>query len=132
LHSLSGCYDITSCSPSLAESPCVSASTDDQTVENQRRELEAVADRHGWQIVHTFADEGISGAKSRDKRPALDALLKGVAHLEFDLVAREIRFLIVVGLSRCRDAVERIAEHPLEAAIPDRPLTPEEVESIGR
>src|SRR5690242_7007395 len=62
-------------------------STDGQTVENQRRELEAVAERHGWQIVKTFADEGISGAKGRDKRPALDAMLKGVARREFDLVA---------------------------------------------
>jgi DNA invertase Pin-like site-specific DNA recombinase len=62
-------------------------STDGQTVENQRRELEAVAQRHGWQIVHAFADEGISGAKGRDKRPALDAMLKGVARREFDLVA---------------------------------------------
>jgi DNA invertase Pin-like site-specific DNA recombinase len=61
-------------------------STDGQTVENQRRELELVAERHGWQIVHTFADEGISGAKGRDKRPALDAMLKGVARREFDLV----------------------------------------------
>jgi DNA invertase Pin-like site-specific DNA recombinase len=62
-------------------------STDGQTVENQRRELEAVAQRHGWQIVHVFADEGISGAKGRDKRPALDAMLKCVARREFDLVA---------------------------------------------
>jgi DNA invertase Pin-like site-specific DNA recombinase len=62
-------------------------STDGQTVENQRRELEQVAERHGWQIVQTFADEGISGAKGRDKRPALDALIKGVARREFDLVA---------------------------------------------
>jgi DNA invertase Pin-like site-specific DNA recombinase len=62
-------------------------STDGQTVENQRRELEAVAQRHGWEVVQTFADEGISGAKGRDKRPALDAMLKGVARREFDLVA---------------------------------------------
>jgi DNA invertase Pin-like site-specific DNA recombinase len=62
-------------------------STDGQTVENQRRELEAVAERHGWQVVHVFADEGISGAKGRDKRPALDRMLKGVARREFDLVA---------------------------------------------
>jgi DNA invertase Pin-like site-specific DNA recombinase len=62
-------------------------STDGQTVENQRRELEALAQRHGWHVVHVFADEGISGAKGRDKRPALDAMLKGVARREFDLVA---------------------------------------------
>src|SRR5258707_6077727 len=62
-------------------------STDGQTVENQRRELKAAAKRHGWQVVETFADEGISGAKGRDKRPGLNKLLLGVARKDFDLVA---------------------------------------------
>jgi DNA invertase Pin-like site-specific DNA recombinase len=62
-------------------------STDDQTIENQRRELEAVAARHGWQIVTTFADEGVSGAKGRDKRPGFDKLCKGIARRDFDMVA---------------------------------------------
>src|SRR6266478_4978602 len=62
-------------------------STDGQTVENQRRELKAAAKRHGWQVVETFADEGISGAKGRDKRPGLDKLLQGVARKDFDLIA---------------------------------------------
>ena len=62
-------------------------STTGQTVENQRRELQAVAKRQGWSVVHVFKDAGISGAKGRDKRPGLDALLKGVARREFDIVA---------------------------------------------
>jgi DNA invertase Pin-like site-specific DNA recombinase len=62
-------------------------STDEQTVENQRRELEAVATRHGWHIVATFADEGVSGSKGRDKRPGFDKLCKGIARREFDMVA---------------------------------------------
>jgi DNA invertase Pin-like site-specific DNA recombinase len=37
--------------------------------------------------VAVFTDEGISGAKGRDQRPGYDALLKGVARREFDLVA---------------------------------------------
>jgi DNA invertase Pin-like site-specific DNA recombinase len=61
-------------------------STDDRTVENQRRELEAAAARHGWQIVATYSDEGISGAKGRDKRPGFDALCKAVARREIDMV----------------------------------------------
>ena len=61
-------------------------STDGQTVENQRRDLEAAAERHGWLVVATFADEGISGAKGRDMRPGLDALLKGASRREFDVV----------------------------------------------
>jgi DNA invertase Pin-like site-specific DNA recombinase len=62
-------------------------STDQQTVENQRRELEAVAQRMGWEIVEALADEGISGAKGRDKRPAFDKLMKMVARKEIDLIA---------------------------------------------
>jgi len=62
-------------------------STTGQTVENQRRELEAAAERHGWAVAQIFKDAGISGAKGRDKRPGLDSLLKGVARRDFDLVA---------------------------------------------
>src|SRR5579871_316560 len=62
-------------------------STIGQTVENQRRELSEVAIRHGWEVVKVFEDAGVSGAKGRDKRPGLDALLKGVARREFDMVA---------------------------------------------
>ena len=36
-------------------------STTGQTVENQRRELKAVAKRHGWTVVAVFKDEGVSG-----------------------------------------------------------------------
>ena len=62
-------------------------STSEQTTQNQRRELEAVAARHGWNVVATFEDAGISGAKGRDGRPGLDALMKGVARRDFDMVA---------------------------------------------
>jgi len=62
-------------------------STAGQTVENQRRELTAVAKRHGWRVVDTFKDQGISGAKGRDKRPGYDRLRRGMARREFDMVA---------------------------------------------
>jgi DNA invertase Pin-like site-specific DNA recombinase len=62
-------------------------STSKQDTDNQRRELEAVADRSGWQVVKVYEDAGISGAKGRDQRPALDALLKAVNSKEFDMVA---------------------------------------------
>lgn len=58
-----------------------------QTTENQLRELQEVAVRLGWTVVAVFTDEGISGAKGRDQRPGFDALLKGVARREFDLIA---------------------------------------------
>ena len=65
----------------------VRVSTDHQTIKNQERELQAVAERHGWQVVAVFKDQGISGAKGRNGRPGLDKLLQAVARKEFDLVA---------------------------------------------
>src|SRR5712671_1172533 len=62
-------------------------STGSQTTANQRRELEAVAKRSGWQIVTVYEDAGISGAKGRDKRPGLDAMMKAVNAKEFHMVA---------------------------------------------
>jgi DNA invertase Pin-like site-specific DNA recombinase len=62
-------------------------STSDQTVENQRRELVAVAERMGWRIVDEFRDEGVSGSRGRDKRPGFDRLCRGIARREFDMVA---------------------------------------------
>ncbi|OYZ89587.1 MAG: resolvase, partial [Xanthobacter sp. 17-67-6] len=59
----------------------------DQTTENQRRELQAVADKAGWNVVATFEDAGISGAKGRQQRPGYDALLKAITRREVDMVA---------------------------------------------
>jgi DNA invertase Pin-like site-specific DNA recombinase len=61
-------------------------STGSQTTENQLRELVAVAERHGWQVVARFTDEGISGAKGRDQRPGLNSLMEGVTRRDFDKV----------------------------------------------
>ena len=63
-------------------------STKGQSVENQRRELEAVAAHRGWDVVATYQDAGISGAKGRDKRPGFDRLLKDATRRQFDLIAR--------------------------------------------
>jgi DNA invertase Pin-like site-specific DNA recombinase len=76
-------------SPSRRAALYVRVSTADrgQTVENQLQPLQDAARRLGWSIVAIYRDEGISGARGRDKRPGLDALLKGVARREFDIVA---------------------------------------------
>lgn len=62
-------------------------STDGQTVENQVLALQEVAEKHGWDVVKIYRDEGISGAKGRDKRPGFDDLCRGITRKEFDLVA---------------------------------------------
>jgi DNA invertase Pin-like site-specific DNA recombinase len=62
-------------------------STDRQSTENQLRELREAAERLGWEVAAEFIDRGISGAKGRKDRPQLDALLRGVARKDFDVVA---------------------------------------------
>lgn len=62
-------------------------STTGQNTVNQSRELRAVAKRQGWNVVEVFEDAGISGAKGRGQRPGLNAMLRGVARKDFDLVA---------------------------------------------
>src|SRR6195256_2770922 len=62
-------------------------STSKQDTDNQRRELEMVAERSGWKVVKIYEDNGISGAKGRDQRPGLDALMKAVNAKQFDMVA---------------------------------------------
>jgi DNA invertase Pin-like site-specific DNA recombinase len=53
----------------------VRVSTDSQDTANQERELLEAAEAKGLDVVHVYRDEGISGAKGRDKRPGLDAAL---------------------------------------------------------
>ena len=61
-------------------------STNDQTTENQERELRAAADRLGHVIVEAYRDHGISGGKGREKRPAFDKLHRDATLRKFDLV----------------------------------------------
>ena len=61
-------------------------STDKQTCENQLIELRAVAERCGYTIVTEFVDTGISGAKGRADRPALNEMMKAATQRRFDMV----------------------------------------------
>ena len=74
-----------------------------------------------------FRDEGISGAKGRAKRPGLDALLKGVARREFDIVAawsvcrlgRSLSDLIgLLGELRSRDIDLYLHQQALDTSTP--------------
>ena len=61
-------------------------STDGQTTDNQRRELEQVAEWRRWTVTQVYKDAGISGAKGRDKRPGFDAMLKDASRRRFDIL----------------------------------------------
>jgi predicted site-specific integrase-resolvase len=58
----------------------VRVSTDGQTVDNQLQELRQIAERRGWEIVETYSDAGISGAKPSRRIPML-VLLGGLASI---------------------------------------------------
>jgi DNA invertase Pin-like site-specific DNA recombinase len=59
-------------------------STLDQDPESQGREVRAFVAGRGWEIIETYQDLGISGAKAR--RPALDRLLKDAWRGRFQAV----------------------------------------------
>jgi len=65
----------------------VSTSTDKhgQTTENQMRELTAYCDRVDYEVTKIYEDQ-ISGAKTREKRPAYNELCKDAFLKRFDLV----------------------------------------------
>jgi DNA invertase Pin-like site-specific DNA recombinase len=65
----------------------ISTGDGQQTIDNQLRDLNLAAERMGWEIVAHYSDEGISGAKGRDQRAGLDAMLKAITRREFDMVA---------------------------------------------
>ena len=61
-------------------------STLDQTVDNQLIELRDHCSKMGWEIVKEYVDEGLSGTLSREKRPALNAMIKDGYRKKFDTV----------------------------------------------
>ena len=61
-------------------------STLDQTIDNQLIELRDYCSKMGWEIVKEYADEGLSGTLSRDKRPALNSLINDAYRKRFDSV----------------------------------------------
>ena len=62
-------------------------STKDQNTDNQRLELERWAAAKGYSVAGVYEDHGISGSKGRDRRPALDRMLKDATRRKFDVLA---------------------------------------------
>lgn len=78
-------------------------STHDQKAHLQLDALRELAERRGWDIAEEYIDLGQSGAK--DKRPALDRLLRdahrgrfsAVCVWKLDRLARSVRHLVVLA-----------------------------------
>jgi DNA invertase Pin-like site-specific DNA recombinase len=77
-------------------------STAEQTCENQLLELRRYCSARGWTVFKEYLDEGVSGSK--DRRPALDELLKASRRRRFDVLVcwrldrlgRNLRHLILM------------------------------------
>jgi DNA invertase Pin-like site-specific DNA recombinase len=63
----------------------VSTTNHGQDVSLQTHELEQFAQARGWQMVDTYIDAGVSGAK--DSRPELNRLMADAHKRRFDVVA---------------------------------------------
>ena len=63
----------------------VSTSTKEQTTENQIRELKSYCERMDYEVVKIYEDE-VSGAKSRESRPAYNELCKDAFLKKFDII----------------------------------------------
>ncbi len=61
-------------------------STDKQNVASQLIEWRNVANSNGLTIVKVYVDEDVSDKHGRDKRHALDILLKNAVRKKFDVV----------------------------------------------
>ena len=57
----------------------------DQTTDNQRLDLERVAEQRGWDVIEVYLDHGVSGKS--DRRPALNRLRRDAMHGKLDVVA---------------------------------------------
>ena len=78
-------------------------STDEQTVQNQVITLNQVIEKNGQELVDTYVDEGISGAKGRDKRQEFDRLCK-------DMVRRKFNRILVWDVSRLGRSLQHLVE----------------------
>ena len=83
-------------------------STSDQTTENQILKLRTIVKKNDWELTEIYVDEGISGAKGRDKRPEFDRLCK-------DMVRRKFDRILVWDVSRLGRSLQHLVEFLNEA-----------------
>jgi len=94
-------------------------SRDGQTTENQRLVLVQVAEHPGWIIAQTYQDQGISGAKGLEQRPAFDQMLKDAVRRRFVYLAFSKNWLCDFPLDshmKCRTAFPLRVINKLHAA----------------
>lgn len=78
-------------------------STNEQTTDNQINFLQEIVSRNGWELIQKYVDEGVSGAKGRDKRPEFDRLCK-------DMVRRKFNRILLWNISRLGRSLQHLVE----------------------
>lgn len=84
---------------------------DGHSLHAQRREIARHCERQGFELVHVYADEGVSARTEKiEHRPGLAALLEGATRREFDVVIVHTidRWARNVGVQRI--ALQRLGE----------------------
>ena len=78
-------------------------STHDQTTDNQTNKLNEIVGRNNGELIDTYLDKGISGAKGRDKRPEFDRMCK-------DMIRRRFDRILVWDVSRLGRSLQHLIE----------------------
>ena len=77
-----------------------------ESLETQRKKIRAYAEAHEWKLIDIYADEGISGADTKN-RPAFQRLITDAEAKMFDII-------IVHNLSRfSRKIIDNLTYVPL-------------------
>lgn len=61
-------------------------STNEQTTINQLTELKTIVSDRGWRLTKVYEDQGVSGAKGRDKRSGFDQLWLDMSNDVWDIL----------------------------------------------
>lgn len=71
---------------------------DGYSLSYQREEIETYCKEQGWNLIHIFSDEGISGAEIDEDALTIDRV--GLTEMLAHLSSREIDYLVVLNTSR--------------------------------
>ena len=83
---------------------------DGYSLSYQQDEIEAYCDRQGWNLVHVFTDEGISGAKVDEE--ALEVEREGFQDIMTFISSNKVDYVVVLNTSRLwRSDIVKVLVH---------------------
>ena len=83
---------------------------DGYSLKYQEEEIQAYCEKHGWNLIHIFRDEGISGAKMNEEALEVDRV--GLQEMLAHLSSLPIKYVVVLNTSRLwRSDMVRVLIH---------------------